>query len=241
MKKTIQGYIYVSLTHEESDWKWIAIKTNKDGKWMNTFGDKEKDLPLPKRLQLFAKWIGNVGDYRMVAYGHDTYHSFFSEVERHHSNVFPRHLVRMMKAQLWNIKSECMYRFQIKEDISISQLLFLYKQDYLKHPHLLMEESINLLTLANLFLFDSTQTKKLMKKSKDDVLREAYQQYSTNELMMMLMNKGYRLCIHQFNEKEMFLSLEKDVVVQEVIGDDLHDLLILLLIQIHSLKNEEKK
>lgn len=237
MKRNHQGYIYVSLSHEESEWKWVAIKTNKEGKWMSTFGEKEESDPLTKRLQLFAKWIGNVAEYRMVAYGHEMYHAFFSEVERYHSNVFPRHLVRMMKAQLWNIKSECMYRFQIKEDISIEQLLFLYKQDCMKHPHPLMEEVINLLTLANRFLFDSTQTKKLMKKTKDDVLTEAYQCYDTNELLMMFMKKGYQLVLHKHNEKEMLVTLEDNNVIKEVIGEDLHSLLVLIAVEIHPLKN----
>jgi len=239
MKRVYQGYIYVSLLKAESEWKWVAIKTNKEGRSMSAFGEKEEHLPFQKRLQLFAKWIGNVADYRIVAYGHETYHEFFSEVERYHSNVFSRHLVRMMKAQLWNIKSECMYRFQIKEDISLKELLFLYKQDPIKHPQPIMEEAINLLTLTNLFLFDSALTKKLMKSRKEDVLREAYEDYTIDEFIMLFLNNGYHLRINRFNDKEMLVTLSRDSdVAQEFIGDNLHTLLLLLAVQFHPYKKQ---
>lgn len=232
MKRVNQGYIYVAVSQTDSDWNWVAIKTNKEGRWMSTFGDKEEHLPFQKRLQQFAKWIGNVADYRMVSYGHETYHRFFSDIERYHSAVFSRHLVRMMKAQLWNVKSECMYRFQIKDDVSIHDLLFLYQQDPLKHPKPLMEEAINVLTLTQLFLFDSSQTKKLMKSEKGEVLREAYERYSIDELLVLFLNQGYQFQIHRFNEKEMFLTLSQENVIKEAIGEDLHSLLILMAVEL---------
>jgi len=226
----------MSLLKVEENWKWVAIKTNKNGKWISFFEENEESVNLSKRLQLFSKWIGNVTEYQMVAYGHELYHSFFSEIERFHSNVFSRHLVRMLKAQLWNIKSECMYRFQIKEQVSIEELLFFYQQDPIYHPNEMMKECVNLLTLANLFLFDKGQTKKLMKKSKEEAIVNAYQSYTTEELILKLTEDGQSIKILPSSKTEIKLSKQQN---QEktlfYVGDNLHSALVRMAVDSHPL------
>lgn len=242
MKHVFQQYLYVAVSKIGEEWDWKAIKTNREGKYMAVFENNNTIIDMGKRLELFSEWIGNVSDYQIVSYGHLTYHEFFSTIERHYTSSFPRHKVRIMKSQLWNIQSECMYRFQFKQELSIEEILFLYKQDYIKHPEPLMEEMVNLITLCNMFLFDKQQTQRLMQKSKEDVLLESYSKYNLNQLMMLLLEKGWKFRILGCTGEHLQVNFinEEDLSLERC-GADLNSLIAGFLVEMHKLTENKNK
>lgn len=231
MKHSYQGFISLAVNKTEDSWDWVAIKTNNEGKILDLF-NPEKEMSMVNRLPLFAKWIGDVERYRIVSFGHEQFHSFFKDVENQHSARFPRFLIRMIKAQLWNIKSECMYRFHIKEDLSLKELLFLYEQQEQKHSLPLMAECMNVIQLTNRFLFDKQQTTKLMRKDKKLVIEQIYRNKTVDELLDSLLSVVSNIHIVKTQLGYQLNAVDLDLVI---VGKCMDEILIQSLLSLHPL------
>jgi len=217
---------------EPNHWDIVALKTNREGKMMSAFMTETFSSESDK-IKGFHQWLKDDMDYQFVSYSYEQFSKLMNYIQSNYATLYPKFVIRMMKAHYWNIKSELVYKFRLSEKTTMKELLHLYQITPIKHSSDLMSEAMNVLTLAILYHFDDVHTKKLLNPNRKTLLRELYEKYTVEQLFKEALQTGLILSIEQIEEKEYRLKVispQSSEIHYEVIHSEVKELLIIFLL-----------
>lgn len=213
---------------EENHWDFVAIKANREGKMMSVFTTEIISSETDK-MNEFHHWLKEEVDYQFVSYSYDQFSRFIHYVQSNYASLFPKYVIRMMKAHFWNIRSELVYKFRLSNEASMKDILHLYQMTPMKHDSDLMEEAMNVLMLVTLYRFDNSHTKKLLNPNRKKLLKEIYENYSAEQLLKEALNVGYILSIEKLEEQKYTLKAISPVSPQPNYESTHSELKVLLI------------
>lgn len=224
MIKVCDGYICLSIEKNKNNWRWVAVKANKYGVILSVF--KEDGQSIKERLSSFCSWLIKDKNYWLIVNDEKMYRDFVSELEKNYHSIFPKVLLRKLKNQVWDLKKECSFQFHLTKNITIDELLFYYFQSGYNHKDQLVKESLNLLMLIKLLLFDSKRTAELKKLNYREIIMSSYSNYDETALIKLLVKNNVQLVIQLEDDNNFLLIKKNDKEICKIKNNSLREALL---------------